>query len=94
MWSEGNRFDSESELLRALGAFANLAVGVSPPAADAFAMVILYEPKAGVPELDQRAARLFAQTVLHVVRNGIRHEERPGEFDQIGYHREKRDSDE
>src|SRR3569833_2442444 len=50
-----------SVLLRALGAFADFPVGISPTAAHALAVIVLDESIAVVTELDQRSPWLFAQ---------------------------------
>ena len=71
-------------LLRAFGAFADSSVGVAPAAADTFAVIVLDESEAGMPEVDQRSTGFFAETILHVVGNGIGHEERSRKFDERG----------
>src|SRR5215471_18127112 len=40
------------------------------------------QSESGMAELDERPARLLAETVLQIVRDRMRHEQRPAKFQQ------------
>src|SRR5437762_3258425 len=65
------------------GGLLHALVDLLPSADYAFAMVFEDQTKAAVVELDQRAVFVFAQPVLHIVRNWIRHEEWSRDLQQL-----------
>lgn len=80
----GEAESSRSRGFRVLGAAANLLVNIAPSSGDTFTVVLLNEAERGVTKLDERSAVFFTQTILHVVRNGVRHKERATELEQSG----------
>src|SRR5215470_1559786 len=65
-----------------LRALAHAGVDVAPTLSHTGPVVILDQSERRVMELDQRSARFFAQPVLHVRRDRIRHKKRPVELEQ------------
>jgi hypothetical protein len=63
-----------------LGALSNILVHVRPAPIDTGSVLFDDESKRGVMKFDQRSAIDFAQAVLHVVDDGIRHEQRAAEL--------------
>src|SRR5258708_6125679 len=67
-----------------LGAVAKAFMDVRPASDNAFPVFLLNEAEAGVTELDDGHAVLFAEAVLDVVGDGVRHHQRAGEFEAAG----------
>src|SRR5262249_24299279 len=70
--------------LAAFGQFFGACVHIAPATDYTLAVIIFNEAKRDVAKLDERAAGFFAEAVLDVGANGIRHEERAVKFEERG----------
>src|SRR5579864_1244057 len=65
-----------------LGPLLDPPIDVGPSRRDAAAVLFLNHSEGSVMELDNSLAVLFAQPILHVRHNRVRHEQRPGNLQQ------------
>src|ERR1700740_859023 len=64
------------------GASAYPIIDMGPTLVDAFSVLVLNQSQRSVVEFDQRAAVVVTQPVLQVRDYRVRHEQRPGDFQQ------------
>src|SRR5437899_4154291 len=65
-----------------LGPLLDPPIDVGPSRRNAAAMLFLNHSEGSVMKPDHRLAVLFAQPVLHIRHDGVRHEQRPGDLQQ------------